>query len=79
MFPILREYNFNILISSILKYNPGETNNKFITSVISYGRVQKESDELLYVRFGRSLWSAIGLPAQVVKWKPGKTNKFINS
>ena len=27
--------------------------------VISYRRVPKESDELLYTRFGRSLWSAI--------------------
>ena len=28
---------------------------------------EKESDELLYIRFGHSLWSANRLPAQVIK------------
>ena len=36
-------------------------------SVISYQRAQKESDELLYKRFGHSLWSVNQLPAQGVK------------
>ena len=31
-------------------------------SVISYRRVQKESGELSYIRFGHSLWSANQLP-----------------
>ena len=34
--------------------------------VTSYQRVQKESDELLYIRFGRSLWSAISCQRNLV-------------
>ncbi|CAD1480477.1 unnamed protein product, partial [Heterotrigona itama] len=32
--------------------------------VILYRRVQKESDELLYIWFGHSLWSVNQLPVQ---------------
>ena len=38
--------------------------------MISYRRVEKESDELLVIRFGLSLWSANQLLAQEVKILP---------
>ena len=60
-------------VLSVFKYNPGETNNKFVKlllnnfyPVMSCRRVQKESDELLC-----TVWSLVmvrnRLPAQVVK------------
>ena len=49
-------------------YNPkDETNCNNFYSAISYRRVRQESDELLYVRFGHSLWSASQLPAEGIK------------
>ena len=56
--------NYNIFsVLSIFKYNPGKTNNKFINNslldnfypaTLSYRRVGKEGDELLY-----TVWSLV--------------------
>ena len=55
-----------IAISSRFQVYPGKINNKLVEllfdhfyPVISCRRVQEESDELLYIRFGHSLRSAI--------------------
>ena len=62
---ILFSLNRNILSAwSIFKYNPGKTNNKFITSLVI--SIKKKATSYC-IRLGRSLWSAISCQLQVVK------------